>query len=94
MTSDELSKMMTLTPPNRSFNIPEKEFTESFGMTPDDVAQKTGIPKSRLDRMIAEVARKMKCSPAIALKQAKYFGIHDSLLLNLTVKYNKGKLDN
>ena len=67
----------------------EKEFLETFGLTPGGVSQHTGVPLPELGTILKEVAQKMHISPHSVLNQVRHFGLSDSFLLNITVKYNK-----
>ena len=66
-----------------------KEFVETFGLTPSGVSKQTGIPLAELGKIIGEVARNMHSSPHSVLNQVRYFGMSESFLMNLAVKYNR-----
>ena len=70
--------------------ISEEEFIDAFGLSANDVAEKTGIPQDDLSKLITYIAGKMNISPAGVLNQARCLGMAESFLLNLSVKYNKG----
>ena len=88
MTSDEIIRMMTLNSLEHTCRIPTEEFVKSFGMIPEKISKKTGIPINKMDELLTEVADNMNCSPVAMLKMVRSLGASEGLLLNLTIKHD------
>lgn len=77
--------MLITTPPIHPGEILRLEFMEPLGLTAGKLAKALGVPRTRMERLIAE---KTALTVDSALRLGRYFGTEAGFWLNLVSSYD------
>lgn len=76
---------MKFSPPIHPGVILREEFLAPLGLTPYGVARRLGVPRTRIERLVAE---RTAVTPDTALRLAKLFGTTPNFWLNMQASYD------
>lgn len=76
---------MKFSPPIHPGVILREEFLAPLGLTPYGVARRLGVPRTRIERLVAE---RTAVTPDTALRLAKLFGTMPNFWLNMQASYD------
>ena len=76
---------MKFSPPIHPGVILREKFLAPLGLTPYGVARRLGVPRTRIERLVAE---RTAVTPDTALRLAKLFGTTPNFWLNMQASYD------
>lgn len=76
---------VTINPPVHPGEILREEFLVPLGMKPYTLAKKLHVPRTRIERLVAEVT---PVTPDTALRLAKFFGSTPQFWMNMQASYD------
>lgn len=76
---------LTFTPPIHPGEVLREEFLAPFGLKPYSVARKLRVPRTRVERLVAE---RTSVTPDTALRLAKLFGTTPDFWLGMQTSYD------
>jgi antitoxin HigA-1 len=77
--------MVSILPPVHPGEILREEYLRPLGMSAGALARKLGVPRTRIERLVAE---QTALTTDTALRLAKYFRTSPELWMNLQVSYD------
>lgn len=76
---------LSFTPPIHPGEVLREEFLAPFGLKPYSVAKRLHVPRTRIERLVAE---RTPVTPDTALRLAKLFGTTPNFWLNMQTSYD------
>lgn len=76
---------LTFSPPIHPGEILREEYLAPLGLKPYSVARKLNVPRTRIERLVAE---RTPVTPDTALRLAKFFGTTPNFWLNMQTSYD------
>jgi antitoxin HigA-1 len=77
--------MLKIVPPIHPGEILREEFLIPLGLKPYTLAKRLGVPRTRIERLVAEVT---PVTPDTALRLAKFFGTTAQFWMNMQAAYD------
>ena len=77
--------MLKIVPPIHPGEVLREEFLIPFGLKPYTLAKRLGVPRTRIERLVAEVT---PVTPDTALRLAKFFGTTAQFWMNMQAAYD------